>query len=320
MFASLRALLEGVVDYAGLFPPAQLPLDTAFRNYIRYRSEPESWMLGRFIIPAAKLIDLAPLLKQLPPSAAPIPLSVLGRGGPTPEEFAAGRRDDLKAISSFERENGTRFSLEAFEVRLAPRVIDTMPTAPDVNMLSIWSELSDAELFFEVALDGDWRNALRQSLALILGPAAEGFKTIRAGIKLRCGGLEAAAFPSSQQIAAVVVACRDALVPLKFTAGLHHPLRHYNERVKTHMHGFLNVFIAGVLAHRFHLTEGQVQELLEDEDPAHFRFDDEGLRWRDYRASLGEIRLARQLAVTSFGSCSFDEPREDLRRLRLLER
>ena len=47
--ASLRALLAGVIDYAGLFPPATLPLDEAVRNYARYRREPEGWMLGRLV-------------------------------------------------------------------------------------------------------------------------------------------------------------------------------------------------------------------------------------------------------------------------------
>ena len=55
MSATLRVLLGSIVDYAGLFPPARLPLDQAVRNYLRYRSEPESWMLGRFVLPAARL-------------------------------------------------------------------------------------------------------------------------------------------------------------------------------------------------------------------------------------------------------------------------
>ena len=46
MNASLRALLTGVVDYAGLFPPARLPLDEAIRNYARYRQGSDAWMLG----------------------------------------------------------------------------------------------------------------------------------------------------------------------------------------------------------------------------------------------------------------------------------
>ena len=46
MSPSLRALLSGIIDYAGLFPPAKLPLDQAIRNYARYRTEPDSYEQG----------------------------------------------------------------------------------------------------------------------------------------------------------------------------------------------------------------------------------------------------------------------------------
>ena len=67
--------------------------------------------------------------------------------------------------------------------------------------------------------------------------------------KLRCGGLEAAAFPSPEQVAFTLDTCRSAGVPLKFTAGLHHPLRHLDPGLQTPMHGFVNVLAAGALAH-----------------------------------------------------------------------
>ena len=44
---ALHALVSSIIDYAGLFPPARLPLDTAIGNYARYRTEPEAWMLAR---------------------------------------------------------------------------------------------------------------------------------------------------------------------------------------------------------------------------------------------------------------------------------
>ena len=34
--SALRALLDGIVDYAGLFPPAALDMSTAVRNYASY--------------------------------------------------------------------------------------------------------------------------------------------------------------------------------------------------------------------------------------------------------------------------------------------
>jgi hypothetical protein len=141
-----------------------------------------------------------------------------------------------------------------------------------------------------------------------------GKKAPTSGFKLRCGGVNAAAFPSCEQVAFVIAACRDAKVPLKFTAGLHHPVRHFNAGVQTHMHGFLNVFVAGVLAHARGLSEEQLRPILGEEDAKEFAFDDAGLRWKDWQATTDEIAAARRI-VTSFGSCRFDEPRNDLRAL-----
>ena len=112
-----------------------------------------------------------------------------------------------------------------------------------------------------------------------------------------------------------LIDCRDTWVQMKFTAGLHHPIRHWDPALETHVHGFLNIFAAGVLAHVRKLDETRVLEIIEDEDADHFAFDAEGFRWQDVRATTQEISWARQMAVTSFGSCSFDEPRGDLVRL-----
>ncbi len=52
---SLRVLLDSIIDYAGLFPPASLSMRDAVRNYEKYRESEQAWMLGRFVVPAAKL-------------------------------------------------------------------------------------------------------------------------------------------------------------------------------------------------------------------------------------------------------------------------
>jgi hypothetical protein len=56
--ASLRALLTHLIDYAGLYPPAGLPLPTVAENYSRYLTSPESWMLNRLVLPQAKLDEV----------------------------------------------------------------------------------------------------------------------------------------------------------------------------------------------------------------------------------------------------------------------
>jgi hypothetical protein len=127
--------------------------------------------------------------------------------------------------------------------------------------------------------------------------------------------LDAAAFPSQYQVAHVIAACRDAEVPLKCTAGLHHPIRRYDESVHTKMHGFVNVFGAGILAQVYHLPEHEIAAVVADENPSHFIFDDKMFTWLDRVVSPGKIQTARQEHMISFGSCSFDEPREDLQLL-----
>src|SRR5947209_20170462 len=108
MSPSLRALLSGIVDYAGLFPPARLPLEPAIRNYARYRTEPESWMLGRFVCPAGRLGELSPFVEELFSSGPPLGIAALGRGGNTGEEFRAGLGADLNEIGAFTDRHGPR--------------------------------------------------------------------------------------------------------------------------------------------------------------------------------------------------------------------
>ena len=55
MTRSLHILLDGLIDYAGLFPPASLPMEEAVDNYDRYRRSEHAWALGRFVVPAEKL-------------------------------------------------------------------------------------------------------------------------------------------------------------------------------------------------------------------------------------------------------------------------
>src|SRR5688572_9168107 len=117
MKASLRALLTNVIDYAGLFPPAELSLDEAIRNYARFRTEPEAWMLGRFIIPAARLGELVPYVHGLFAPDAPLSVAALGRGGKSLRELSEGTEADFSAIESFRASVGDRASVDVLELR-----------------------------------------------------------------------------------------------------------------------------------------------------------------------------------------------------------
>ena len=46
MKESLRAFMKGLIDYAGLFPPAKLPLDEAIDDYIIHLKGENSWTVS----------------------------------------------------------------------------------------------------------------------------------------------------------------------------------------------------------------------------------------------------------------------------------
>jgi hypothetical protein len=323
MSASLRALLAEIIDYAGLFPPARLPLGQAIRNYARHRAEPESWLLGRFICPAARLAELTPFGAELFQSSRAFVFSVLGRGGSDAATFLAGLRADLEAVSLFRKQHGDRVRVDVLEVCLPPEVLESSESERLRNLLTDAADLIESH---GPSVLTPYYEGTPGSFGRLVGSLAEDARSSAgrrrercrpAGFKLRCGGLEAAAIPAPERVAAAITVCRNAGVPLKFTAGLHHPLRQFDTTLGTRVHGFLNVIGGAVLAHCRHLHEDQLQPIIEDEDSADFIFDD-GFRWQEVRATLPEISGARQHAIISFGSCSFDEPRDGLRKMGLL--
>ncbi len=318
MAPSLKALLHEIIDYAGLFPPAGLALDEALPNFARYRTEPEAWMLGRFVIPVGRLGDLAPFSGYFA-ETPPFRFSVLGTGADTANAFLDALAADLNAIRSFHRRHAGLVHVDALEVRLPGGLrsaeAGTHRAFFDAAGRRIADALPDLRVFFEVPLDDV---VARQAPPLLnamaafneAGPPGVGFK-------MRTGGLEPSAFPEAVVLAAAVTACRTAGVPFKATAGLHHPVRAYHASVQAPMYGFLNVFGGAVMATVHDLDADALRALLLDEDAAHFAFDDDVFAWRGLTASVNAIRRARTAFALSFGSCSFDEPRDDLRALGL---
>jgi len=68
--SAIDAFLEGILDYAGLFPPARLDLQTALNNFEFYQRHPRARMLARFVLP----------LEQLKTAALPARVTLVCRG------------------------------------------------------------------------------------------------------------------------------------------------------------------------------------------------------------------------------------------------
>ena len=303
--ASLHALLARSIDYAGLFPPASLSLEPALTNHAEYVRADDAWMLGAFILPVGEF-DAAGASLQRFNEAHPINVSALGLKTSDADAFLAAVNGATEAVRALVRSHAGRATITQLEMPLPP--------AADARVLGDARELLESlPAFWEAPAD-----AAPQTIALLAEHNASVTAGARPfGFKLRTGGVTADAFPTSAQIAAALVASARHHVPIKFTAGLHHPVRQFHSNVETKMHGFLNVLGSGVLAAEHGWDEEQTARILDDEDPSAFRFHADKFKWRDAAISTEQIKVRREL-VTSLGSCSFDEPREDLRALNLL--
>ncbi|HEX5274129.1 MAG TPA: hypothetical protein VFW34_02505 [Candidatus Rubrimentiphilum sp.] len=294
---AVRAAFGGLIDYAGLFPPAQLGMETALAEYAAARSGPHAWMLERFIVPESRLNELL----QFGP--APFPLSVIAATADDSRTWFAAVQASLQRIAAH-RETGV--SIEAIELPL-PRPLSQRETYDaaigQYSAALARSGLADLPSYMELP-QHDRRNAL-------LPGALASMKRHRLRAKLRCGGVTASSIPPVYDIVTFLRTAAEERVAFKATAGLHHPVRAYNEESGFVMHGFLNVLTAAALV-RQGADEDTVVASLEDEDAGHFALDRKGLRWRGTTIDEDALRGTRADGFQSYGSCSFSEPVDDL--------
>lgn len=302
----VRLLLHDAIDYAGLFPPAQLDMSGAVTEYASYLESADDWALGRLVVPAARLDELGTVATGLVKGPA------RSLGGESPWRvsavFGADPRADLARVQGFNEtytpdREGWRGTVQAIELRASSTdaIESTLRLIP----------LDEFELFIEIPIDGDVQ-------ALVRAMSGTG-----AFAKVRTGGTASDAFPSSADLARFLAACVQADVPFKATAGLHHPIRgdyaltYAPDSARGPMFGFLNVFLAAAVLGAGE-SEATARALLEERDPAAVQFDEGGVSWHGHHLSMTQLVGTRNNGVRSFGSCSFREPLDDLASLGML--
>jgi len=296
---AVRTALSRLIDYAGLFPPAQLAMSPALEEYVGSLGDAHAWMLGRFIVPASRLDEF-----DVSPAAHDHECSVIVDAARGPREWFAS------AQKIFDRLHG-RKNVACLEVPLPPLLSQRETyeaTIGQVAMLAEKAGLRNRPVYIEIPRDDRFVESLPSTMSAL---ARYGL-----GAKVRCGGIDAAAFPSVEEVRAFVRASANDDVPFKATAGLHHPIRHIDAATGFHMHGFLNILVAAVLAHR--IDDATLEAILADEESSSFRFDETSLRWKDLRAADEEIAAGREHRFVAYGSCSFAEPVADLTELKIL--
>lgn len=287
---SARALLSGVVDYAGLFPPAALAMAEAVAEYARAQRGQDAWMLGRFVLPAARLPEFAEA-------------RAAATGGPDWRLSAIvrdGAAADPASVAAF----------NADPVRHRARV-DTIECRPQALTGIDWlaNVFGDAfDVYVEVAVGDDASDWLARV-------AGRGLKA-----KVRTGGLSPEAFPAPAALLDFIGAAVRLKVPFKATAGLHHAVRGSYRltdepaAARAPMYGYLNVLLA-TAALEAGLPASAAERILRQTDASTLRFSEASVRWVDTELPASALRATRQHRLVSFGSCSFRDPVDELREL-----
>ncbi|MBS2036126.1 hypothetical protein JST97_14145 [bacterium] len=269
--------LEQLVDYAGTFPPAGLPLSQALANYRSYQRGLAPSMLGRFICTGPALAELVALLHPEDGFLISVLLS-------SPEQVSL---------------------VQEFHARVNKSIrVDTVETAWS-ERASEWPKAWTYRLFFEVSPEQATEGAR------LCAP-----QSARLGLKLRTGSIKPEAIPSAQSLLTFLDAAHRARVGYKFTAGLHHaraglyPLTYEVDAPRAGCFGFTSLFGLACLHWHGRVSPERLVEGLNCPDAP--LLNESGLSWGDSHCSVEEIAAYRRDGGRSFGSCSFEEPLQEL--------
>jgi hypothetical protein len=78
------------------------------------------------------------------------------------------------------------------------------------------------------------------------------------------------------------------------------------------------MFSAAILNCTHNINRHEIKEILLDENADNFEFHDTFFKWKNLIVMNSLIEDARKDFIISFGSCSFEEPVEDLKELGIL--
>jgi hypothetical protein len=269
-------------------------MPAAVAEYAAHRAGAHRWMLGRFVVSAARLEEFGRAAEPCLPASGDL-WRVSALAGP---DLAA----DLGAIARFNRSGRDRAVVDALELKAA----DPVSAASALGRIE-----RSLERYVELPVDADLRPLLRTL-------AEHGARA-----KIRTGGVTAGSFPEPAAVVRFIRAALDEKVGFKATAGLHHPLcgsyplTYEPDSARERMYGFLNLFLAAAFMAQG-AADGDAAALLTESSREAFHFSDEAVQWRGLAVPAAELRRVRRQVATSFGSCSFREPVIDLHAIGLL--
>jgi hypothetical protein len=277
--SAIQSLLAGLFDYAGLYPPASLSMRSAANNYVEYASGKHAAALGWFIVNVSRLEELRSVAGE---SLERFRFSVI-----------ATNIEDCDVIAEKMRKG---MPIEAVELKdLEAEEIESARSKFPESMI----------IYVEVPLGSEGLYKV------------EAISRSGARAKIRTGGIVPEAIPPISALVQTLAALARLNLPFKATAGLHHPVRSmrpltYRPNGPTGtMHGFLNLCCAAAVLY-FGGDVKEASEVMAEEDASAWDFDSGGLSWRNLSWTEEQLRILRRDFFAGIGTCSFDEPIQDL--------
>ncbi|MGH3518986.1 MAG: hypothetical protein ACRDQ7_16505 [Haloechinothrix sp.] len=286
---STSALMAGLVDDAGLFPPTALSMSAAVHRHRADLAEGSDVLTHRFLCPASRICELRSELS----SADRFLVGLIADAG------TAGLAGTVAEIGG-----APDLELASVEFPLA-RTGESEPIAGLDAALGGVTEAgvpAALPLFVEAAAMSD---------VDVLAPAVAARGVDRTlGLKLRCGGVRAELFPSPEMLAAAIVTAARAGVVVKATAGLHHAVRYTDPATGFVHHGYLNLLLA---------VADAVEGAGVDRVVSALRSTDRAVLVRRALDLDAEVVARTRQAFACYGSCSTSTPVAEAREFGLIQ-
>ena len=284
----LQELFANWIDYAGSFPPASLPTDQVATQLISALNSQHNWFVNRVVLNYDEILTFDSTLAAS-------------------HSLDSSRRIPLCAVV------GEQWQVAMTRLNeIAPELRATQVTAIEGK----WTESNlppellenhnGSTIYVELPIDDELENRLRF------------LRDAKLCAKLRAGGTRSELFPAVKAVVEFLSGCRRIGLPYKLTAGLHHLwadqycMTYATDSPKTIMHGFLQVALAALALETDANSIDVATEILKSTSAAHVSITSTGIGWRDQSWSLADFQSLRQNRLHAIGSCSIDEPLDEL--------
>lgn len=302
---ALDLLVERLFDYSGMFPPASKSLSDTLKDAAGFSStltRPEM-VNADIVLSISHLKDMRG--DVLTPAgfdeSKTCHISLLG------SELVVSDADLVNEIEMLKKFNEVGEGVQSckvssYEIKVGEFLVATEEVL-ERHLVSLAE--SQTVLAIEPDLSGEmWQNILDRAVIFVAKH--------RGNVSLKFRGTGPTGI-GNDKIAFVIAQACDEKINLKATGGLHHPF--LEERYGNNL-GFLgmssSIYLRRALGEEFSIDD--IMRCLCASDPSEMEFETM-LAWRDKRIDLPTLRDLKKRYSFCIGSCSLQEPDEDLIRL-----